>query len=150
MAADGVASPATPAGAPQGKAFVVILLLAAVVGAAVSLAAWGLLPLPAFGRPTVAGFGWTILLALAISLVCLVVVQLGRHVQTLVMRRPFVLLPGAGLLVAGLAITFSQVTGSPRLEAAAPAPVEAPRPAADATAPPAIRDARPAGMPGGA
>jgi hypothetical protein len=81
MAADGVASPATPPGAPQGRAFVVILLLAAVVGAAVSLAAWGLLPLPAFGRPTVAGFGWTILLALAISLVCLVVVQLGRHVQ---------------------------------------------------------------------
>jgi hypothetical protein len=27
------------------------------------------------GRPNVAGFGWTILLALAISLVCLVVVQ---------------------------------------------------------------------------
>ena len=40
----------------------------------------------------------------------LAVVLLGRHVQPLVMRAPFLLIPLAGLVVAGLAILFTQVT----------------------------------------
>jgi hypothetical protein len=94
VSADGVASPATPAGAPQGNAFVVILLLAAVVGAAVSLAAWGFLEL-------------------VHQLQVGVFTDLPKDVgydHGAPLRRPFVLVPAAGLLVAGLAIAFTQVT----------------------------------------
>jgi H+/Cl- antiporter ClcA len=93
-----------------GIGSLISLGLGSFTGLSTSAYTIGALPLPAFVRPTVADFGWTILLAIAISLVCLVVVQLGRHVQPLAMRRPFVLVPAAGLLVAGLAITFTQVT----------------------------------------
>jgi H+/Cl- antiporter ClcA len=94
-----------------GIGSLISLGLGSFTGLSTSAYAIGALPLPSFARPTVADFGWTIVLAIAISVVCLVIVHLGRHVQPLVMRRPFVLVPAAGLLVAGLAIAFSQATG---------------------------------------
>jgi len=58
----------------------------------------------------VVDFLWTVPLAGAITLLCMAVVLLGRHVQPLVMRAPYLLIPIAGLVVAGLAIAFTQVT----------------------------------------
>jgi chloride channel protein, CIC family len=97
-------------------------LLAAGIGSLVSigLGSWtglstsgyaiGLLQLPEFPRPTVADFAWTIPFAAAITLLCLAVVLLGRYVQPFVMRAPYVRIPIAGVVVAVLAIVFTQVT----------------------------------------
>src|SRR5271155_3964602 len=66
-----------------------------------------------FPRPDIADFGWTIALALAVALACVLMVALGRHTVHVVSARRFVLLPAIGLIVAGLAIAFHQATGKP-------------------------------------
>src|SRR4051812_36607936 len=66
------------------------------------------LHLPAFARPDIADFGWTILLAIAIAIVTFVVFRIARETHRLAAPRPFVVLPAIGLIVAGLAIAFSQ------------------------------------------
>jgi chloride channel protein, CIC family len=66
------------------------------------------LHLPAFERPDVADFGWTILLAVAIAVVAFIVFRIARHIHRLAAPRPFLVLPVIGLAVAGLAIGFSQ------------------------------------------
>ena len=66
-----------------------------------------------FARPDIADFGWTIALALAIGLVCVLMVRVGRRTEGIVAAKRFVLLPAAGLIVAGLAIAFQQATGKP-------------------------------------
>ncbi len=98
-------------------------LLAAGIGSLVSLGmgsltglsnsayALGALTLPALARPTVADFAWTIPLALAVALLTFGARQLGLRSHPLVMRRPFLLLPAAGVVVAGLAIAFHATSG---------------------------------------
>ncbi len=66
-----------------------------------------------FARPDIADFGWTIALALAVALGCVLMVSVGRRTVGVVAVRRFVLLPTAGLIVAGLAIAFQQATGKP-------------------------------------
>jgi H+/Cl- antiporter ClcA len=66
-----------------------------------------------FARPDIAEFGWTIALALAVALACVLIVRGGRHTVGVVAARRFVLLPAIGLIVAGLAIAFQQTTGKP-------------------------------------
>ncbi len=66
-----------------------------------------------FARPDIADFGWTIALALGVGLVCVLMVRAGRRTVGVVAVRRFVLLPAAGLIVAGLAIAFHQATGKP-------------------------------------
>ena len=66
-----------------------------------------------FARPDIADFGWTIALALAVALGCVLIVRFGRRLVGIVALRRFVLLPAAGLIVAGLAIAFQQATGKP-------------------------------------
>ncbi len=66
-----------------------------------------------FARPDIADFGWTIALALAVGLVCVLMVRAGRRTVGIVAVKRFVLLPAAGLIVAGLAIAFQQATGKP-------------------------------------
>ena len=97
-------------------------LLAAGIGSLVSigLGQWtGLstkdyalqtLTLPSFARPDVVDFLWTIPLAAAIAVGCMAIFTLARAVQPAVMRRAFVLIPVAGLVIAGLAIAFAQAT----------------------------------------
>ncbi len=98
-------------------------LLAAGIGSLISLGlgsftglsssayALGALPLPSFGAPHVANFGWTIALAIAVALGTRIVVQGGLRTYRVVSPRPLLLLPLAALIVAGLAIAFSQATG---------------------------------------
>ena len=66
-----------------------------------------------FARPDIADFGWTIALALAVALACVLMIGIGRRTVGVVAKRRFVLLPAVGLIVAGLAIAFQQTTGKP-------------------------------------
>lgn len=95
-------------------------LMAAGIGSLVSIGmgSWtglstssislGALPLPAFARPDLADFLWTIPLAAAIAIGTVIIFRLGRETETVVNRRPVLLRVVAGLLVAGLAIAFSE------------------------------------------
>ena len=113
---------ATGLGGKQLPLVLIPGLLAAGIGSLVSIGigsftglstsayAIGVLSLPPFTRPTVADFGWTILLALLVAVGCVAIVALGRGVHPVVMRRPYVFLPVAGLAVSALAIVFEQTT----------------------------------------
>jgi hypothetical protein len=68
----------------------------------------GSLDLPAFARPDIADFGWTILLAAVVAVVVFAIFRLARITHRLAAPRPFLILPAVGLAVAGLAIGFSQ------------------------------------------
>ena len=99
-------------------------LLAAGIGTLVSLGmghftglstsayALGPLQLSTAPRVTVADFGWTIALGLAVGVVTSFIMRGGLLTYRLVSRRQlFVLLPAIGLFIGGLAIAFSQATG---------------------------------------
>ena len=80
-----------------------------------SSSAYALSPfsLPAFSDLTAAEFGWAIGLALAAAAVTFAIVDLARRSARVVARQPWLLLPVAGLAVAGLAIAFAQITPQP-------------------------------------
>jgi H+/Cl- antiporter ClcA len=97
-------------------------LLAAAIGSLIylGLGSWtGLstraysidpLELPDFDRPSATDFLWTIPLAVAVALGAFVIVRAARRLHALVATRPLLLIPAAGLLVAGLAIAFAELT----------------------------------------
>jgi H+/Cl- antiporter ClcA len=80
-------------------------------GLSTSAYALGAVPLPSFGRPTLAEFGWTVLLGIAAAVIVFVIYRLARGVQHLVVPRLLVLAPAAGMIVAGLAVGFSHAAG---------------------------------------
>ena len=98
-------------------------LLAAGIGSLVSIGmgsltglsnhayAIGTLSLPALARPALADFAWTVPLAIAVALLTFGAKQLGLRSRPVVMRRPFFLLPVAGIVVALLAIAFHATSG---------------------------------------
>jgi H+/Cl- antiporter ClcA len=77
-----------------------------------STSAYSLVPLHLshFSRPTWEEVGWTIFLGLAAAVVTYPIRNLGLRTATLVPKRPFVIIPVAGLAVAGLAILFGETT----------------------------------------
>jgi H+/Cl- antiporter ClcA len=97
-------------------------LLAAGIGSLISvgMGSWtglsssayalGALPLPDFARPDLADFAWTVPLALAVALATVVIFRLARVAEGIAVPRPFVVLPAAALVVAGLAIVFTELT----------------------------------------
>lgn len=70
--------------------------------------ALGQLDLPAYARPDIVDFGWTILLAAAVAVLTFAIFRLARETKRLATRKPFLVLPAVGLAVSGLAIAFSQ------------------------------------------
>ena len=66
--------------------------------------------LPNFSHPTFAQFGWTIGLAIVVAAVVHVIIRGGLVTHKLAARRALIILPIIGLIVAGLAIAFSQAT----------------------------------------
>ncbi len=69
------------------------------------------LAVPDFARPDLSDFLWTIPFALAIALVVFAIFAAAKRLQPLVMGHPFLLIPAAGLVVAGLGIAFAEATG---------------------------------------
>ena len=97
-------------------------LLAAGIGSLVSIGmgswtglsskdyALGTLSVPDFARPDVTDFAWTAPLAVVVAVACFAIFTAARALEPVLERRRLVLLPAAGLVVAGLAIAFSQAT----------------------------------------
>jgi H+/Cl- antiporter ClcA len=115
---------ATAIGGPRLRVVLVPGLLAAGIGSLVSLGmgsftglssshyALGPLPLATAAHLKPAEFGWTIALAIVIAVVTSFVMRGGLLTHRLVSRRRLlVLLPAIGLIIGGLAIAFSQITG---------------------------------------
>jgi len=115
---------ATGLGGPKLRVVVLPGLLAAGIGSLVSLGigsisglstsayALGTLPLHSLGRPQPSQFGWTIGLAIVVAVVTAFVMRGGMFTYGFVSRRQLlVLLPLIGLIIAGLAIGFTQATG---------------------------------------
>jgi H+/Cl- antiporter ClcA len=80
-----------------------------------STAAYALTPisLPQFSVPSLADFGWTIALAAGAALFIFLIVGIAKASKRLVDRKPMVLIPLAGIVVAGLAIAYSRATSQP-------------------------------------
>ena len=98
-------------------------LLAAGIGALifVGLDAWSgygtfslsIGPIPHFGSPTGAEFLWAIGIGVAAALLGAVIKRSALALQPVVERRKLLLTPALGLVVAGLAIVFFEITGKP-------------------------------------
>lgn len=98
-------------------------LLAAGIGSLVSLGmgsftglstkayALSALPLPNFTHPDPGNFAWSIVLAIAIATGAHVIMSGGLQTYRVVSPRALKLLPLVGLVIAGLAIAFSEITG---------------------------------------
>jgi H+/Cl- antiporter ClcA len=115
---------ATGLGGPRLRVVLVPGLLASAIGTLVSLGlghftglstsayALGVLPLDKMARPTISEFGWTIGIGLAIAGVTSLVMRSGGVTHRFVsQRRMVVLLLVIALIIGGLAILFSQITG---------------------------------------
>jgi H+/Cl- antiporter ClcA len=113
---------ATGIGGPRLRLVLIPGLLAAGIGSLVSIGmgswtgvdtgdiALELLELPPFDRPDFVDFLWTVPLAAAVAAVTLVIFGLARSTERIVAPRPFVAIPAVGIVVAGLAIAFSEAT----------------------------------------
>lgn len=66
------------------------------------------LQLEPFPDPSFADFAWSIVLAAAIAVAMVAILRLAAEARRVLARRRYLLLPAAGLIVAGLAIAFSQ------------------------------------------
>jgi H+/Cl- antiporter ClcA len=115
---------ATGLGGPRLRVVLIPGLLAAGIGTIVSIglgsftglsnAAYALGPvdLQAIGHLKLGEFGWTIVFAIAVAVVTFGLMRGGMLTYGFVSRRRLiVLLPLAALLVAGIAIAFTQATG---------------------------------------
>jgi H+/Cl- antiporter ClcA len=76
--------------------------------AAYSLSA---LPLPAEARPTFVDFLWTIPLAILVAIGSVIIFRVARAAEPRVVKRLFVFAPAVAMIIAGLAIAFSHITG---------------------------------------
>jgi H+/Cl- antiporter ClcA len=114
---------ATGIGGPRLPMVLLPGLLAAGTGTLVSIgigsftglsnAAYALSPLalPTFHRPTVAEFGWTLLLAALVAVGARAMMAGGVRTHRFVAPRLVILLPTVGATIAGLAIAFHGATG---------------------------------------
>jgi H+/Cl- antiporter ClcA len=84
--------------------------LGSVTGLSTANISLSALHLPAFARPDLVDFLWTIPLAVAIAVVTYAIFGLARSVQRVAAPRALVVLPVAAMIVAALAIAFSQTT----------------------------------------
>jgi H+/Cl- antiporter ClcA len=94
-----------------GIGTLVAIGLGSFTGLSTSNIALGPVQVPAFGHPTIAEFGWTIALAIAIAAVAQLILRGGLLTLRFAAPRALILLPIIGLIIAGLAIAFSQATG---------------------------------------
>jgi hypothetical protein len=67
--------------------------------------------LPHFSRPDVAEFGWAVAIGVVAPFIGWGIRWLGRSLHTYAERQPLLVIPLAGLAVAGLAIGYAEATG---------------------------------------
>ncbi|MGO9975616.1 MAG: chloride channel protein [Solirubrobacteraceae bacterium] len=94
-----------------GVGSLVSIGMGSFTGLSTSAYALGALPLPAFGRPDAAEFGWTVLVGIVAAVIVVVIYRLAAGVQRVAVPRILVIAPAAGMIVAGLAIAFSHAAG---------------------------------------
>ena len=68
------------------------------------------LSLPVYSIPQLSDFLWTIVLGIVAAVVTVAIIEIGRRTSHIVSKRPFVSYPLAAVVVALLAIGFSQIT----------------------------------------
>jgi H+/Cl- antiporter ClcA len=85
--------------------------MGSLTGLSTSAYALGALPLPDLPQPVLADFAWTIPLAVAIAVLTFVVMRIGLFTHGFAVRRPFLILPAAGVAVALLAVAFHGISG---------------------------------------
>lgn len=96
-----------------GIGSLVFIGMGSLTGLSSSAYAIAPLSLPVYKEPTLSAFGWTILLALVAAGVVFAIVRIGRTITSIVSKRPFVVIPTATLVVAGLAMAFTHFSGEP-------------------------------------
>ncbi len=94
-----------------GVGSLVSIGMGSFTGLSTSAYALGALPLPSFGRPDAAEFGWTVPIAIVVAIVVFVIFRIAGRVQHLVVPRLLLLAPAVAMIVAGLAIAFSHAAG---------------------------------------
>jgi H+/Cl- antiporter ClcA len=85
--------------------------MGSITGLSTSAYALGAIPVPSFATPALSDFAWTIPLALAVAALTFVVLRIGLLTHGFARRRPFLVLPGAAVAVALLAIAFHGTSG---------------------------------------
>jgi H+/Cl- antiporter ClcA len=96
-----------------GVGSLVSLGLGSWTGLSTSDYALGPLSLPHFARPDISDLAWTIPFAIAVAIAIFLVMRVAVWILSLVESRELMMLPVAGLAVAGLAIAFSELKDKP-------------------------------------
>jgi H+/Cl- antiporter ClcA len=85
--------------------------MGSLTGLSTSAYALGTLTLPPLDQPALADFAWTFGLAIGVAALTFAVLRLGLATHPFAHRRPFLVLPAVGIVVALLAIAFHEATG---------------------------------------
>jgi H+/Cl- antiporter ClcA len=85
--------------------------MGSLTGLSTSAYALGTLTLPALDQPALADFAWTFLLAIGVAALTFGVLRLGLLTHVFARRKPFLVLPAVGIVVALLAVAFHEASG---------------------------------------
>jgi H+/Cl- antiporter ClcA len=85
--------------------------MGSLTGLSTSAYALGTLTLPALDQPALADFAWTFLLAIGVAALTFGVLRIGLLSHPFARRKPFLVLPAVGIVVALLAVAFHEATG---------------------------------------
>jgi H+/Cl- antiporter ClcA len=85
--------------------------MGSLTGLSTSAYALGTLTLPPLDQPALADFAWTFLLAIGVAALTFGVLRVGLLSHPFARRKPFLVLPAVGVVVALLAILFHEWTG---------------------------------------
>ena len=96
-----------------GVGSIVFLGMGAITGLSTSAYALDNLGLPPSPGLAVVDFAAAIAIGVVAAILVRGIIELAWRAEGLVMGRPFVLIPAAGLVVGALAVVFGQVTGQP-------------------------------------
>jgi H+/Cl- antiporter ClcA len=100
-----------PGLAAAGIGSLVTIGMGKLTGLSTSAYSLSAVPLPTEARPTLVDFAWTIPLAVLVAIGAVVIFRLARAAEPHIVPRLLVLGPAVGMIVAGLAIAFSHITG---------------------------------------
>jgi hypothetical protein len=85
--------------------------MGSLTGLSTSAYALGPLPVPTLDQPALADFAWTFALAIGVAALTFVVLRVGLSTNVFARRKPFLVLPAVGIVVALLAIAFHETSG---------------------------------------